>query len=61
MQRWEYLTSKAPDLERLGADGWELVAVAEGTFYFKRPAPSVQERITLEQRKEVYATRGMKR
>lgn len=53
---WEYLIStERGELPRLGMEGWELVSVtaaADGqeTFYYKRPAPSVSERITLEQR-----------
>jgi len=48
MQRWEYLTRKEitlGDMNQLGKEGWELVAVASsaGTwemyFYFKRPLP----------------------
>jgi len=37
------------DLDRLGADGWELVAVHDGDWIFKRPAPPPEERFTIEQ------------
>ena len=48
---WQYLhLSEAPDLDRLGADGWELVAVHDGDWIFKRPTPPPEERFTLEQR-----------
>jgi hypothetical protein len=49
MQRWEYQciynTTGAVEpvtewLNRLGAQGWELVTVEGGFFYFKRPARS---------------------
>ena len=54
---WEYRI--APDLSeaemnRLGADGWELVAVgADGAipvFYLKRPGLDFRERVTLDQK-----------
>lgn len=55
--KWEYLTCRSFDeveMASLGLEGWELVAVTvtDGTesFYYKRPAPSVSETITLEQR-----------
>ncbi|MDF2923844.1 MAG: hypothetical protein K0R57_2758 [Paenibacillaceae bacterium] len=56
--KWEYLVSRTPDeMSQLGLEGWELVSVtAAGTdeaFYYKRPAPSVSEAITLEQRARV--------
>lgn len=58
MTRWEYRTaSEAGQLDRLGGEGWELVAVTdvEGRerFYLKRPLPSMRERFTLEQRTQV--------
>lgn len=44
-------------MAELGSQSWELVSVAvvngRETFYYKRPAPSVSERITLEQRERV--------
>lgn len=70
---WEYRTldaldpalDPAPDLDRLGREGWELVTAsltAAGgghVLYFKRPAPSLRERVTLDQRREVYARAGL--
>lgn len=61
---WEYHVSTDPGaMARLGEEGWELVAVtapAGGpeTFYYKRPAPSVSERITLEQRERALKKEG---
>jgi hypothetical protein len=38
MVRWEYKSTRHPgELNRLGADGWELVLVWCGAFYLKRP------------------------
>lgn len=41
-------------LDEIGSDGWELVSVLAGetgpTFYFKRPHPTLAEKVTLEQR-----------
>ena len=59
---WEYLTvsEEEADLVALGHDGWELAGVGpSGTLYFKRPAPDFRERITLDQRSGVEATRSM--
>lgn len=66
---WQYHTrdalGPAPDLEALGRAGWELVAAGAGAtasghaLYFKRPAPSLRERVTLDQRREVYARAGL--
>lgn len=66
---WEYRAldalDPAPDLDRLGREGWELVAAAPTVagsghvLYFKRPAPSLRERVTLDQRREVYARAGL--
>ena len=49
MQKWEYMSKSGDlddfDLDELGENGWELVAVTSnefgqpGTFYFKRPKP----------------------
>lgn len=48
---WEYRVDKEmPDLAGAGRDGWELVAVVEAGWVFKRPAPSAAERFTLDQR-----------
>jgi hypothetical protein len=55
--QWEYLTiaeQDAEDLNALGAQGWELVSVSDSTLYFKRPALSFRERVTLDQKREVY-------
>lgn len=57
--KWEYLVSHTEEeLTRLGQEGWELVSVvpaanATDRFYYKRPAPTVSESITLEQRSRV--------
>ncbi len=63
---WEYRTIDALDpeldLDALGRDGWELVAAhgaASRVLYFKRPAPSFRERVTLDQKREVYAHLGL--
>ncbi len=34
---WEYRTAAEGDLNRLGAEGWELVGVSAGGFHLKRP------------------------
>jgi D-ribose pyranase len=48
---WEYhRTDGKPDLEALGREGWELVALDAGEWILKRPAPDLTERFTLEQR-----------
>jgi hypothetical protein len=43
MQKWEYKQAfSRPRIEQLnvlGNDGWELVAIHGDTFIFKRPAP----------------------
>jgi hypothetical protein len=39
MKRWEYMLAKigaAPDMNELGADGWELCAIVRGNGWFKR-------------------------
>lgn len=66
---WDYrmldALGPAPDLEALGRDGWELVGVGAGAtqsghaLYFKRPAPGLRERVTLDQKREVYARAGL--
>lgn len=56
---WEYRTTSArsaPELNRLGADGWELIGILDGELYFKRPGLSFKERVTLAQREHYYAT-----
>ncbi|WP_438445984.1 hypothetical protein [Gorillibacterium sp. sgz5001074] len=56
---WEYHVSADRNaMGELGLQGWELVSVTKSddgreTFYYKRPVPSVSERITLEQRERV--------
>ena len=67
--RWEYRTvdglDPALDLDLLGREGWELAAAAAGTggegrvLYFKRPAPDLRERVTLDQKRRVYAAMGL--
>jgi hypothetical protein len=63
---WEYLT--VPEAERhrlplLGDEGWELVAIGgdpgEHVLYLKRPAQSLRERVTSEQRDRYYIKRGL--
>ncbi len=60
---WQYKRTGPLDeeeLNRLGQEGWELVAVAaDGGCYFKRPAPDLRERITLEQKARAYASLGV--
>ena len=61
---WDYLTlpaEPAPDeatLNKLGRDAWELVAVSAGTLYFKRPALTFRERVTIDQKRHVYGAHG---
>ena len=66
---WEYRTADgldpALDLDGLGREGWELVAAGAGAggegrvLYFKRPAPGLRERVTLDQKRRVYAAAGL--
>jgi hypothetical protein len=67
MTTWEY--HKASDdtqLNELGSEGWELVAVtssgAEGAavFYFKRPALTFREQVTEDQKRHYYALKKIK-
>ncbi len=54
MHPWQYLRcTTEPDLERLGSEGWELVAIHHGEWIFRRPEPDPAVRFTLEQRKAV--------
>ncbi|HVL24863.1 MAG TPA: hypothetical protein VM450_12315 [Thermomicrobiales bacterium] len=60
--RWEYhieaigARTDVSRLNALGNEGWELVAtLPEGHLVFKRPAPNLRERITLDQRAAVDA------
>lgn len=65
MTTWEYYKSQNEgELEALGREGWELVAVLPGgaggvTFYFKRPAPSFREQVTLGQKRHYYDLMGI--
>ena len=57
-QTWEYRVTTDPtdeELETLGRNGWELVAVSGGSCYFKRPRLSFREQVTLEQKQRYYA------
>lgn len=63
MQRWEHkVTLDEEDIYKLGEKGWELVSVVtighSVRFYLKRPAPTLKEQITLDQRKEVLASKN---
>ena len=66
-ETWEYRTVDALDpeldLDRLGCDGWELVTAVlagdERLLYFKRLRPSFRERVTLDQKRQVYARHGL--
>ena len=62
---WEYLTvtgDAETHLATLGREGWELVAVAgpanAPSLFFKRPAPTFRERVTLDQKRRYYAALG---
>lgn len=60
--QWEYLTldeQDADDLNALGEEGWELVSVSDGRLYFKRPALSFRERVTLDQKRQYYGALGV--
>ena len=56
---WEYHVERthrldADQLNSLGKDGWELVAISpDNRAIFKRPGPDYRERITREQRARV--------
>lgn len=63
MRLWEYLTQgPGADLDALGADGWELVAVISSAngerFYFKRERGEATARFTREQKEAFFAARG---
>ncbi|GIP33871.1 hypothetical protein [Paenibacillus sp. J2TS4] len=56
--RWQYrTTTETQRLDEWGEQGWELVSVVivdgREKLYFKKPAPSIREQITLEQRSQV--------
>ena len=62
---WEYRTvpvDDGPDLDALGRAGWELIAALAPAgvpaLYFKRPAPDLRTRVTLDQRAAVIAAGG---
>jgi hypothetical protein len=66
MTIWEYHKSRdEEELEALGREGWELVAVLPGSqgadpiLYFKRPAPDFRERVTLDQKRRYYNLMGI--
>lgn len=59
---WEYSVQEylqEADLNKIGAEGWELVGVATHgtipTFYFKRPVADLRERVTLDHRQRFVA------
>jgi hypothetical protein len=67
--RWDYHVEEVPGpqspsnarLDALGAEGWELVSAATRpngalTMIFKRPAATLAEQITLDQRTRVQET-----
>jgi len=49
MQQWDYKLVHESNLKlkELGEQGWELVAVQEQLFYFKRPIPIIIGPITI--------------
>lgn len=62
--KWEYLISHNEDeLNDLGNQGWELVAVilkqSKPQLFLKRPKPKLKERITSDQRESVYKNYGL--
>jgi hypothetical protein len=60
--QWEYLTlaaDAAADLNDLGKAGWELTGVSNGTLYFKRPALTFREQVTLDQKRHYYGMLGV--
>jgi hypothetical protein len=57
---WEYRAESGvavDQLNALGRDGWELIAIDAGVFYFKRPGLSFREHVTHDQRERVFAAR----
>lgn len=57
---WEYIIVQQPEaLNDYGLEGWELVSVVQVAnhlnHYFKRPAPDFRQRLSEEQRQQVYA------
>jgi hypothetical protein len=66
MTSWEYCkTRDEAELEALGREGWELVAVVGGktesevVFYFKRPAHDFREEVTMDQKRHYYGLMGI--
>ena len=64
MQAWEYLVTTHERFADLGRQGWELVAVVPTEnglpgCYLKRAATSFRDRVTEEQKRLYYATRGL--
>jgi D-ribose pyranase len=59
VHQWQYRRlAGEQDLDQLGAQGWELVAIRGDEWLFKRPAPDPSERFTLEQRTAALASRA---
>ncbi len=63
---WEYRTLPERDRDQLadlGSDGWELVGIGGEVearlLYLKRPALDFRERVTLDQRRQVYQSLGL--
>ncbi len=65
---WHYRLIDAYDdstLSSLGAQGWEVVATGPGTsrsgarLCLKRARPTFRERVTLDQKRHVYAAHGI--
>lgn len=59
--KWEYLIiTNDNKLDALGKEGWELINVISigkvNKLYLKRLIPSLAERITAEQRQQIYQT-----
>lgn len=57
--KWEYFVADNDErLSELGEQGWELVTAIpyrdQFKFYFKKPQQTLKERITENQRDEVY-------
>lgn len=56
MNKWEYsviyvssYSSVIDDLNKAGEEGWELVAIASGWFYLKRPIPAKVESVKVKE------------
>ena len=62
IQTWEYQVFRGEisqaQLDELGHEGWELVAVTDYATYLKRPTLPFKERVTLEQRERYARMRG---